>query len=90
MYIIEDEIHAELLKKEYKTFEEALSALERIASISWDEEPNRCPCTNWKECERNYHIVEYDTSGTYWKELQRWDMLTISAKGTRWTKERIL
>lgn len=88
MFIIEDEIHAEPQNGEYKTFEEAYAELQKRAIIPWDEEPNRCPCTNWKNCERNYQIIEYDTTKTPWKELQRMDVLTISSKGVKWTDKK--
>lgn len=84
MFIIEDEIHAEWQEGEYRTFEDAFAELEKRATIPWDEEPNRCPCSNWKDCERNYQIIEYDTSKLPWTELQRKDILTISAKGIKW------
>lgn len=87
MFIIEDEMHSEIQKGEYKTFEEAFNELERRANIPWDESPNRCPCTNWKNCERIYHIIEYDDSQIYWKEVNRWHILTISADGVIWEEE---
>jgi hypothetical protein len=85
MFIIEDEKHAELQQGEFKTFDEAIERLKSISQIPWDNEPNKCPCTNWKECERNYQIVEYKTTETPWTELQRIDILTVSAKGVKWT-----
>lgn len=88
MFIIEDEIHAEPQKGEYKTFEDAIAELQKRATIPWEENPNRCPCTNWKACERKYQIIEYDTTKTPLKELQRKDVLTISAKGVKWTDKK--
>jgi hypothetical protein len=54
------------------------------AEIPWNKEPNRCPCTNWENCSRNYEIIEYDDSGTPWKELNLVSVLTVSAKGIKW------
>lgn len=88
MFKIEDESHAEPQKGEFKTFEDAFNELERIAKIPWDEIPNRCPCTNWKDCERNYQIIKYDTTQTPWKELQRKHILTLSAKEITWAKDK--
>ncbi len=88
MFIIEDEIHAEPQKGQYKTFEEAIAELEKRATIPWNGKPNHCPCTNWKDCKRNYQIIEYDTTKIPWTELQRKDILTISAKGIKWTDEK--
>lgn len=83
MFLIEDELHAEI-QGEFQTFEEALRELEKRAEIPWNEIPNRCPCTNWENCERNYQITEYDTTQTPWKELQRIEILNISAEGAEW------
>jgi hypothetical protein len=88
MFIIEDESHAEPQKVEFKTFEDAFCELERISKIPWNEIPNRCPCTNWKDCGRNYQIIEYDTMQTPWKELKRKNILTISAKEIKWAKDK--
>ena len=88
MFIIEDESHSEPQKGEFQTFQKAISELERRAKIPWDELPNRCRCTNWKDCGRNYQIIEYDTSQIPWKELQRKDILTISAKELKWMTEK--
>lgn len=87
MFLIEDELHVEP-QGEFGTFEEAFSELEQRAKISWNEIPNRCPCTNWKSCGRNYQIIEYDKTQTPWKELQRKDILTISAKEIKWTTDK--
>ena len=86
MFIIEDAIHAEPQDKEFDSFEEAYKEIEKISKISWNEPPNCCPCTNWKNCERNYYIIEYDTTKTPWIELQRKEILTISAKGLKWVE----
>jgi hypothetical protein len=84
MFIIEDEIHAEIFKGEFETFEQALNELKIISRIPWNEKPNKCPCTNWKDCERNYQIIEYDNKRIPCKELDRKDILTISSKGIKW------
>ena len=88
MFIIEDESHAEPQNGKFQTFEDAFRELERRSKIPWDEIPNRCPCTNWKSCGRNYQSIEYDTTQTPWKELQRKDVLTISAKEITWTTDK--
>jgi hypothetical protein len=88
MFIIEDESHAEPQIEEFHKFEDTFDELKRISKIPWNEIPNRCPCTNWQNCGRNYQIVEYDTTQTPWKELQRKNILTITAKETTWTTEK--
>lgn len=83
---IEDEMHAEP-QGDYDTFEEAVMELIRRAKIAWDEEPNRCPCTSWKTCERDYQILEYDCSTKpYWTLLKTTPVLSISAKGVVWER----
>ena len=88
MFIIEDELHAEPQDGKFHKFEDAFDELKRISKIPWNEIPNRCPCTNWQNCGRNYQIVEYDTTQTPWKELQRKNILTITAKETTWTTDK--
>ncbi|WP_332736253.1 hypothetical protein [Flavihumibacter sp.] len=88
IFIIEDEAHAEPQKGEFQTFEDAFSELERRAKIPWNEIPNLCPCTNWEDCGRNYHIIEYDMTQAPWKELQRKEILTITAKEVKWSTDK--
>ena len=83
---IEDEMHAEP-QGDFDTFEEAVTELTRRAKINWDKEPNRCPCTSWKTCGRDYQILEYDCSTKpYWTLLKTTPVLSISAKGVIWDK----
>lgn len=85
VYIVEDEMHAEQCGK-FDTFEDAFLELKKRATIAWDKKPNLCPCTNWKNCGRNYEIVEFDNSISPWKELSRVPVLRISAKGIEWKR----
>ena len=85
MFKIEDESHAEPQKGEFDSFEAAMNELKSRAQLPWDEAPNRCPCTSWKTCGRNYQIIEYDDSTIPWKELDRHDVLTVSAQGVIWS-----
>jgi hypothetical protein len=66
--------------------DEAIVELERRAALPRDEPPNAAPCSNWKNCGRNYEVVEYDTSEKPWKELRRLTMLEISADGVKWNR----
>ena len=86
IFIIEDETHAEPQEGEFQTFDDAYMELQKRAIIPFDEKPNCCPCTNWKDCERNYQIIEYDATKIPWRELQRKNILTISAKGVKWAE----
>lgn len=85
MFTIEDEIHAEWYG-EFASFIDALSELQIRSNIAWDQKPNVCPCTNWKNCEREYSIVEYETSTEPWSELSRTEVLKVSSKGAFWEK----
>jgi hypothetical protein len=85
MFAIEDESHAEP-QGEFSSFEEALAELRRRAAMPWDQPPNVAPCSSWKTCGRNYEIIEYDTSHTPWRQLARFPILEVSAKGPRWEK----
>jgi hypothetical protein len=84
MFVIEDEIHAEW-NSEYKTFEEAVEELKRLATIPWDKEPNQAPCTGWRTCGRDYEIVEYDNAKMPWNQIRRIPALSISSKGIAWS-----
>ena len=84
MFGIEDERHAETFG-EYRALVETVSELERLAQIPWDVEPNQAPCTNWKNCGREYWIFEYDDSIEPRKEIRSFPALRISAHAVRWT-----
>ncbi len=86
IFILEDDFHAEYCG-EFKTFEDALEELKLRSKILWDKIPNRCPCTSWKTCHRDYAIIEYDDSKTPWEELSKVFVLTISSSGVKWKKE---
>jgi hypothetical protein len=83
MFRIEDEMHAEP-HRDFETRDEAMAELRRLAAIKWDEEPNRAPCTNWRNCGRHYELVHYDVSAEPWRELSREPVLHISAAGVGW------
>ncbi len=83
-FVIEDEIHAEP-QGEYDTFEDAVAELVLRSKIPWDKNPNLCPCMNWKNCGRNYQILEYDClTKPHWTELNSTSVLEISSKGVIW------
>jgi len=85
IFVIEDEVHAETCG-EYPTYENALEHLKELAKISWDKEPNKCPCQSWKTCGRNYEIIEFNNSETPWEEIKRTPLLEVSSKGIVWCK----
>ncbi len=83
IFLIEDEAHGES-HGQFASYEEALQELKVRAGISWDAEPNKAPCTNWKNCGRRYEIVEFDNSTKPWGQLSRVSVLNISAEGVKW------
>jgi hypothetical protein len=83
MFVIEDEAHAEPQGR-FQTREQAIAELQRRATIPWNEEPNRAPCTNWRNCGRRYELAEYDDTVSPWRELSRSLILQISAAGVKW------
>jgi hypothetical protein len=87
MFKIEDELHAEPQPGEFASFEAAVEELRLRAQLPWDEEPNVAPCTSWRNCGRNYHVVEYDDSARPWKEISRTSVLEVRAQGARWLTE---
>jgi len=80
VFVIEDERHSDWMGK-FSTRAEAMLELRRLASLPWDDEPNRAPCTNWARCGRSYELVELEGP---WHEVSRKLTLEISANGTRW------
>ncbi len=84
-FFIEDESHAEWQDGEYDSFESALAELKRRAEIAWDQEPNVCPCTSWKTCNREYAILECETDP--WNEIRRVSVLEVSSKGNNWLSD---
>ena len=83
MIVIEDSIHAEQVR--FSTFADAVAELRRRAQIPWDRPPNRCPCTAWRTCGREYDVLEYDAAQTPWRLLRRVTVLRIAARGVTWT-----
>ena len=66
-FLIEDESHAEHVSV-HDSLADAARELRRLAEIPWDQEPNRCPCTSWRTCSREYEVIEYDTASNPWKK----------------------
>jgi hypothetical protein len=83
MYIIEDDFHAEPIIEKIETFEDAISELRDISKIPFGKEPNIPPCSNWENCQREYHIIEYDSQkpGEILSDIK---VLLISSSGITW------
>lgn len=84
MFVIEDEIHAEIQDGRFDLFADAVEELKYRANIPWNEKPDLAPCSGWKTCGRKYEIVEYDISSNPWKEISRIAAIEISASGVKW------
>ncbi len=86
MFVIDDELHAEH-RSDFDSFEEAMEQLKEWSTIPWDQPPNLAPCTGWRDCGRNYAIIEYDDAEVPWKELTRTPVLRITKSGAEWLTE---
>ncbi len=83
IFVIEDEFHAEELGKHLDK-DAAMADIREWSKRPWDAAPNRCPCTSWRTCGRDYVIIEYDTAGSPWTKVARHRVLSISAGGVIW------
>ncbi len=81
--VIEYEMHDEQCG-EFSSYEMALAELQRRAELPWDQSPNRCPCTSWRSCQREYEIVDYDVSERPWRRVKANPILQVSADGAVW------
>jgi hypothetical protein len=85
VFVIEDEVHASW-HGGFRSLDDAVVELRRLAAIPWDQPPNRAPCTNWRTCGRDYAVVEFDDSVSPWDEVRRTPVLEIAASGAKWSK----
>jgi hypothetical protein len=85
MFWIEDDFHADVLRDGFATFDSALEELRRMAAMPFGEAPNCPPCTNWNDCVREYHIVEYGNSEKPFDQLINCKVVEVSATGTTWS-----
>jgi hypothetical protein len=67
---IVDVIHCESFGL-YPTLAEAWAQLGRLATCSWNAEPNVAPCGDWETCGREYEIVAYNATTRPWQEGRR-------------------
>ena len=86
MFVIEDQIHAEVIGS-YEARSDAVAELGRLAVLAWDKNPNRAPCSSWDTCGREYELVHYDQASSPWTELERVPALNVSATKTEWLLE---
>jgi hypothetical protein len=84
VFVIEDELHAELQDGEFPTLEAAMAELQRRAAIPWDQPPNVAPCMSWRTCGRIYEVIEYDSAVDSTRQIRRIPVLEVSAQGVRW------
>ena len=89
LYVIEDQIHCEQVAK-FSTEDEAKNEIRRLIQIPYDVKPNKCPCTNWQNCERIYEIIEYDNREIPWIEISRKEIVTISKNGVNLKSENVI
>jgi hypothetical protein len=80
-FAVEDEFHCDMIAGPFATYEEALQAIEALAVSPFDQAPNRPPCIGWKNCHRDYCIVESDSSQ---HEVARTYVLSLFAEKQVW------
>lgn len=83
VFVIEDEFHAEEMAR-HRDLPSALAVVKEWSMRPWDDLPNRCSCSSWRTCRRDYVIVEYDIAEQPWAEVSRHRVLSISSKGSIW------
>jgi hypothetical protein len=83
IFIVEDDMHAEQ-QGIFETYIDALNEVKTFAKIPWGEEPNNPPCSAGKKCHRLYQIIEYNISTSPWTEVNRQEVLDISAEKKEW------
>ena len=88
MFVILDDSHGESWY-DFDSFESAYKELIHRSNIPWGKEPNVAPCSCWKECGRDYYIIEYDEKYTPWKIVSRVEILEISSTGVVWHRDFI-
>ena len=85
MFRIEEELHAESFGQDFETMDAVLAELRRLAAVPWDQEANRAPCMNWRNCGRHYEIIEYKADDPV-PEIRRFLALDISSAGVKWSE----
>ena len=80
MFYVDDDFHAEFIDR-FETFDLALNELEKISKILFGEEPNMPPCLHWEECERDYHITQYDNK---YNKILSLRILTLTKNDLIW------
>jgi hypothetical protein len=88
MFIIEDDFHAEFIGEKFDTFDSAILELRKISAVPFGNIPNKPPCVDWQNCQRDYQIVEYDDTQTPWKLIAKTQVLNISASKSVWLYTR--
>ncbi len=79
MIVIQDVRHGEIMGQ-YKNWDIAVAKLQGLARLPWSAAVHRCACLNWKECKREYEVVEFADAEDY-KEIRRLGTLVVSQTG---------
>lgn len=82
-FVIHDELHDEVFS-EHRLREDALSEVERLATLRWDEEPLLAPCRGWAGCGRNLELLTYDRATTPSRIVEREAAFEVDRSGVRW------
>ncbi len=85
IYQLEDEFHAEPVGEAFETFEAALIALRGVVAIPFSEPPHCPPCSNWKECQRDWVVNKYRVlSPDKWQLVEQTYAAKATPDGVEW------
>lgn len=77
VFVVEDDFHAEWMGQ-FPTNEEALDYLANLRADPTSVE-NRPPCENWKNCSREYYLIEYDDDVEPWVAIRSEPVFEVRA-----------
>lgn len=77
VFVVEDDFHAEWMGQ----FPTKEAAIDYLASLRTDPNSaeNRAPCTNWRNCGREYYLVEYDDAVKPWVTIHSEPVFAVRA-----------
>ena len=84
VYVLEDDLHAEVLG-EFPTRAAAIDAARQRVALAWDSPENQAPCMSWRGCGRYVDLIVLDRSEQLpLGVVTREQLFEIDANGARW------
>lgn len=85
IFLIDDEFHSDTVGDSYTSFDDAMCALRKILSMSFNEVPHRPPCENWKDCQRDWFINKYlVVTHSEWQHIEQTHVAKSTFQGVDW------